>query len=118
MRAAPENTRSLFAIRRQMADSDYQEVINFSFVEQEWEADFAGNTTPIKLQNPIASQLSVMRSTMVGNLIANVRYNLKRNVNRVRLFEIGAVYLLNTIDRKSGVEGKSVAIRVVLGGRR
>jgi len=99
MRIAPENTRSLFAIRHQMADSDYQEVINFSFVEQEWEADFAGNTTPIRLQNPIASQMSVMRSTMVGNLIANVRYNLNRKVNRVRLFEVGAVYLRNTVEQ-------------------
>lgn len=99
MRIAPENTRSLFALRHQMAASDYQEVINFSFVEQEWEADFAGNTTPIKLQNPIASQLSVMRSSMIGNLIANTRYNLNRKVSRVRLFEIGAVYLRNTIEQ-------------------
>lgn len=99
MRIAPENTRSLFALRHQLAASDYQEVINFSFVEQEWEADFAGNTTPIKLQNPIASQLSVMRSSMVGNLIANTRYNLNRKVSRVRLFEIGAVYLRNTIEQ-------------------
>jgi phenylalanyl-tRNA synthetase beta chain len=95
MRIAPENVRSLFTIRRQLADADYQEVVNFSFVEQEWESDFAGNTDPIKLLNPIASQMSVMRSTMIGNLIANVRYNLNRKVNRIRLFEIGAVYLRN-----------------------
>jgi len=99
MRIPPENTRSLFTIRRQLADSDYQEVVNFSFVEQAWEADFAGNTNPIKLLNPIASQMSVMRSSMVGNLIANVRYNLNRKVSRIRLFEIGAVYLRNNIDQ-------------------
>ncbi len=96
MRIAPENSRSLFTIRRQLADADYQEVVNFSFVEQSWEADFAGNTNPIKLLNPIASQMSVMRSSMIGNLIANVRYNLNRKVSRIRLFEIGAVYLRNT----------------------
>jgi phenylalanyl-tRNA synthetase beta chain len=92
---APENTRSLFTIRRQAADLDYQEVINFSFVEESWEADFAGNAHPIKLLNPIASQMSVMRSSLVGSLIANVRYNLNRKLNRARLFEIGAVYLRN-----------------------
>jgi phenylalanyl-tRNA synthetase beta chain len=95
MRVAPENRRSLFTIRRQLADLDYQEVVNFSFVEQAWEADFAGNANPIKLLNPIASQMSVMRSSMVGSLLANVRYNLNRKVNRIRLFEIGAVYLRN-----------------------
>lgn len=99
MRIRPENTRSLFTIRRQLADADYQEVINFSFVEQAWEADFAGNTNPIKLLNPIASQMSVMRSSMIGNLIANVRYNLNRKVSRIRLFEIGAVYLRNTVEQ-------------------
>jgi len=93
MLIAPENTRSLFTLRHQMADLGYQEVINMSFVEAGWEADFAGNTNPIKLQNPIASQLSVMRSSLIGNLVANVRYNLNRKTSRVRAFEIGAVFL-------------------------
>ena len=101
MRIPPENVRSAFTIRRQLADADYQEVVNFSFVEQAWEADFGGNTDPIKLLNPIASQMSVMRSTMIGNLIANVRYNLNRKVSRIRLCEIGAVYLRN----KEGKDG-------------
>ncbi|HEY8101964.1 MAG TPA: phenylalanine--tRNA ligase subunit beta [Burkholderiaceae bacterium] len=95
MRIPPENIRSLFTIRRQLADLDYQEVVNFSFVEESWETDFSANTNPIKLLNPIASQMSVMRSSLIGSLIANVRYNLNRKINRVRLFEIGAVFLRN-----------------------
>jgi phenylalanyl-tRNA synthetase beta chain len=95
MRIAPENTRSLFTVRRQLADLDYQEVINYSFVEEAWEADFAGNSNPIKLLNPIASQMSVMRSSLVGSLVANVRYNLNRKLDRVRVFEIGGVFLRN-----------------------
>jgi phenylalanyl-tRNA synthetase beta chain len=91
----PENTRSLFAIRHQVADLGYQEVVNMSFVESAWEADFAANLEPIKLQNPIASQMSVMRSTLIGGLIANVRYNLNRKAGRVRVFEIGAVFKRN-----------------------
>jgi phenylalanyl-tRNA synthetase beta chain len=91
----PENTRSLFAIRHQLADLGYQEVVNMSFVEQVWEADFAANLEPIRLQNPIASQLSVMRSSLIGSLVANVRYNLNRKAGRVRVFEIGGVFLRN-----------------------
>jgi len=91
----PENTRSLFAIRHQLADLGYQEVVNMSFVESQWEADFAGNTDPIKLQNPIASQMSVMRSNLIGSLIANVRYNVNRKAGRVRVFEVGAVFHRN-----------------------
>jgi phenylalanyl-tRNA synthetase beta chain len=92
MQIAPEHTRSLFAVRHQLADIGYQEVVNMSFVEASWEADFSGNTSPIKLQNPIASQLSVMRSSLIGSLVANVRYNLNRKIGRVRVFEVGAIF--------------------------
>jgi len=97
MRIAPENKRSLFTIRRQLADFDYQEVVNFSFVEEAWEIDFAGNDNLIKLQNPIASQMRVMRSSLIASLIANVRYNLNRKVTRIRIFEVGSVYLRNQL---------------------
>lgn len=92
---APENTRSLFAVRHQLADLGYQEVVNMSFVDAAWEADFSANLEPIKLQNPIASQMNVMRSSLIGSLVANVRYNLNRKAGRVRAFEVGAVFKRN-----------------------
>ncbi|MDB5842424.1 MAG: pheT [Herminiimonas sp.] len=104
MRIAPENTRSLFTVRRQLADLDYQEVLNFSFVEESWEADFSANRAPIKLLNPIASQMSVMRSSLIGSLIANVRYNLNRKISRVRVFEIASVYLRDAAVQDGALE--------------
>jgi len=95
MQIAPENTQSLFAVRHQLADLGFQEVINFSFIESAWEQDFSNNSDPIKLLNPIASQLNVMRSSLIGGLLANVRYNLNRKTGRVRLFEIGAIFKRN-----------------------
>ncbi|MFT5644763.1 MAG: phenylalanyl-tRNA synthetase beta chain [Janthinobacterium sp.] len=95
MHIAPENTHSLFAMRHQLADLGFQEVINFSFVESAWEQDFSNNSAPIKLLNPIASQMNVMRSSLIGGLLANVRYNLNRKAARVRLFEIGAIFKRN-----------------------
>jgi len=92
MRIADEDTRSIFAVRHQLADLGFQEVVNMSFVEAQWELDFNGNDSPIKLQNPIASQLSVMRSSLIGSLVANVRYNVNRKQPRVRVFEVGAIY--------------------------
>ena len=96
MLIAAENHRSLFTLRRQVADLDYQEVVNYSFVEEIWEKDFSGNDAPIKLQNPIASQMSVMRTSLIASLVANARYNLNRKIARIRIFEIAAVYLRNT----------------------
>lgn len=95
MMAQPEAQRPAYRIRQMLADRGYQEVVNFAFVETAWEADFAGLTAEqdlIRLANPIASQMAVMRSTLFGGLIANLVTNLKRKQGRVRLFEVGRTF--------------------------
>jgi phenylalanyl-tRNA synthetase beta chain len=87
-----ESRRGPFAVRRQLAQLGYQETINFSFVEERWERELAGNADPIKLLNPIASQMSVMRSSLLGSLMAVLKFNLDRKAQRVRLFELGRVF--------------------------
>jgi phenylalanyl-tRNA synthetase beta chain len=89
----PESRRSKFAVRRLLAASGYLETINFSFVEESWERDLAGNPNPIKLLNPIASQMSVMRSSLMGSLLQVLKFNLDRKAERVRVFELGRVFL-------------------------
>ena len=93
MRAQTESRRSALTIRGEIAALDYQEVVNFSFVDAAWETDIAGCADPIKLLNPIASHLAVMRSTLMTGLVANVRYNANRKQSRVRVFELGRVFL-------------------------
>ncbi|CAG9178586.1 phenylalanine--tRNA ligase subunit beta [Cupriavidus pinatubonensis] len=92
MRPTNEARRSTHVVRHALAARDYQEVINFAFVEEKWERDFAANDNPIRLLNPIASQLAVMRSSLIGGLLDKVRYNLNRKAARVRLFEVGRVF--------------------------
>lgn len=90
---APENTRNAFAVRRLLAGLGYQETINFSFVEERWEHELHGNPAPIKLLNPIASQMSVMRSSLLGSLMQVLKFNLDRKATRARVFEIGRVFV-------------------------
>ena len=95
MLVQPEARRPAYRVRQMLADRGYQEVVNFAFVEEAWEADFAANaaeTELIRLANPIASQMAVMRSTLFGSLIANLLTNLKRKQSRVRLFEVGRTF--------------------------
>ncbi len=89
----PEAQRSPFAVRRAIAALGYQETINFSFVEERWEHEIGGNPNPIKLLNPIASQMSVMRSSLLGSLLQVLKFNLDRKAQRVRVFELGRVFL-------------------------
>jgi len=90
--ACQEAQRSPHALRHQLAALGYQETINYSFVEERWEHELAGNANPIKLLNPIASQMSVMRSTLLGSLLNVVKFNVDRKASRVRVFEIGRVF--------------------------
>jgi phenylalanyl-tRNA synthetase beta chain len=91
-RAQPEQRRSVHAVRHALAALDYQETINFSFVEERWEHELAGNSDPIRVLNPIAAPLSVMRSSLIGSLVAVLRHNLTRRATRVRVFETGRVF--------------------------
>lgn len=91
-RAVPEGRRGPNAIRHALAALGYQETINFSFVEERWERELAGNADPIRVLNPIAAPLAVMRSSLVGSLVHVLRTNLARKVGRVRVFEVGRVY--------------------------
>ncbi|MDP2810403.1 MAG: phenylalanine--tRNA ligase subunit beta [Rhodocyclaceae bacterium] len=88
----PEDRRTAMQARHLLAERGYFEVVTFSFVEADWEADFAGNTKPIQLANPIASQMGVMRTTLIGGLASVLSANRKRQLDRVRVFEIGRVF--------------------------
>ncbi|MBI1174747.1 MAG: phenylalanine--tRNA ligase subunit beta [Sideroxydans sp.] len=92
MLARTEVQRPLAALREALVLRDYQETINYAFVEAGWERDLCGNERAVVLQNPIASQMSVMRSSLLGGLLAALRTNLARKQPRVRLFEAGGCF--------------------------
>ena len=109
-----ENKRSPFAVRHALAALGYQETINFSFVEERWEHELAGNSNPIKLLNPISSQMSVMRSSLLGSLLQVLKFNLDRKAARVNVFELGRVFLrdANSQNTDTTVAGFDQPMRV------
>jgi len=113
-RVPSESQRGAHALRRAVAALDYNETINFSFVEEKWEREFAGNDNPIRVLNPIASPLSVMRSSLIGSLVNVLRYNLARKASRVRVFEVGRVFKRDaaSIDAELSVAGVDQPARV------
>lgn len=109
MRSVPETLYGPHALRAALVARDYQEVINFSFVEEAWERDYCGNTDPIRLLNPIASQLAVMRSSLIGGLLANIAHNAKHRQTRVRVFELGRVFARDASVADGGLAVAGVA---------
>ena len=97
----PEAERNAFAVRRRLASLGYQETINFSFVEERWEHELAGNMNPVRLLNPISSHMSVMRSSLLGSLLQVLKFNLDRKAARINIFELGRVFLRDAESRNT-----------------
>ncbi len=94
MSAKAEARRGIHLLRQRLALQGYQEAVNFGFTDLESEKRLTGVTEKemIAVLNPIASQYAVMRSTLLGGLLNNLKANLNRGAGRVRLFEAGRVF--------------------------
>ena len=94
MSAKAEAKRGVHLLRQRLALQGYQEAVNFGFTDLESEKRLTGATEKdiIAVLNPIASQYGVMRSTLWGGLLNNIKANLNRGAGRVRLFETGRVF--------------------------
>jgi phenylalanyl-tRNA synthetase beta chain len=75
-------------VMRTLAARGYQEVITFGFVDPALQRQLFGEQAAVELANPIAADLSVMRSSLLPGLIAVARENLRRQQQRLRVFEI------------------------------
>lgn len=112
----PEALKGPHLLRAQVAALDYQEVINFAFVEDKWEKNYTNNADPIRLLNPIASQLAVMRSSLMGGLLANIEHNARHRQSRVRVFELGKVFIRDNSVKSGDLTVAGVHQPLRLGG--
>jgi phenylalanyl-tRNA synthetase beta chain len=110
MLADPETALSAISLKRRLVARDWQEAITFSFVSSAAEAalfpERPSSEAPIALQNPIASHLDVMRTTLAGGLLEVLRTNLARQHDRIRVFEVGRCFL------RDGNEGGDQPLRI------
>ena len=93
IRRQPERRLPLRRLRRQLAAREYQEAITYSFVDPARQKDFDPNVPPAPLSNPMSSDSSVMRTSLLPGLMGAVVHNLSRQQERVRLFETGLRFL-------------------------
>jgi phenylalanyl-tRNA synthetase beta chain len=108
-------------VMRTLAARGYQEVITYGFVDpllqQQLFAMLPGGVPPaIEIANPIAADLSVMRSSLLPGLIAVARENLRRQQQRVRIFEIANRFIVEP-SLAGGVREQKMLAGLALGSR-
>ncbi len=94
-------------IHQRLFDRGYQEVITYSFVDPDMQTLIDPDAQAVKLANPISSDMSVMRTNLWTGLIQTISYNLKRQQERVKIFEYGLKFNLqdNEIIQNNVISG-------------
>lgn len=88
----PESEQDLYMVKQALVNRGYQEVITYSFVEEQFQKQLTPHVSDICLKNPISDDMKAMRTTLFPGLLQTVAYNQKRQQNRVRIFESGLVF--------------------------
>ncbi len=98
------------AFRRRALALGYDEAVSLTFIshaDTEQFSALAENTKVLELENPLSEEASVMRTSLVPGMLNMLVWNLNRDVEQARLFEIGAVYEMSAGER---VEPKRVCL--------
>jgi phenylalanyl-tRNA synthetase beta chain len=78
--------------RRALAARGYEEAITWSFLRQEWAEAFGGGGPELALANPIASDLSTMRPSILPNLAEAAARSARKGFADAAFFEIGPTF--------------------------
>jgi phenylalanyl-tRNA synthetase beta chain len=113
----PENQIRRERLRRRLAASGYAEAVHFAFLDPARDAAFPAlrpQAKPIRLENPLSEQYSVLRRSLAPNLVESARFNQRRGLPAVRLFEIANVFF----DQPGGgLPDQPEHVALVCGGR-
>lgn len=104
-------------VRDLLVARGYQETINYSFIDPKLFKLFNPEKEPLMLANPISSDMSAMRASLWPGLIKTLQYNLNRQQNRVRIFELGLRFngQLKDLSQETVVAGLIMGSRYPVG---
>ncbi len=89
LRTVTESVVDLDRVAATLVARDFEEAITYSFIDEHSNAPFVANGSDLVLSNPISSEMSVMRASLLPGLASSAAANTARQQERVRLFEIG-----------------------------
>lgn len=84
--------KKMLSVRRGLASRGYNEAVTWSFLPEAQAKLFGGGQPELKLANPISSELSDMRPSLLPNLIAAAGRNVARGFSDFAIAEVGHAY--------------------------
>ncbi len=99
MQARSEKQVTPAALNDALINRGFQEAINYSFIDPKIQAFFVSDETrSVAITNPISSDMAVMRTSLLPGLLTSLVRNQNRQQNRIKLFEIGLKFSLQSAD--------------------
>ncbi len=94
-------------LRLLLVDRGYQEAITYGFVDARLQRLLFPKRTALALENPISAELGEMRVSLWPGLIEVLRFNLRRQQERVRIFEVGTRFEIDggRLSESQGIAG-------------
>ena len=87
-----ENQRRVRRARRLLAGRGMVETVTWSFISRGAAGAFGGGQDALELANPISSEMSCMRPSLLPGLLAAAQRNRNRGFADLALFEVGQAY--------------------------
>jgi phenylalanyl-tRNA synthetase beta chain len=87
-----EQQRRARRTRRLLAGRGLVEAVTWSFIPRDAARAFGGGADELELENPISTEMSSMRPSLLPGLLAAAQRNRNRGFQDVALFELGALY--------------------------
>lgn len=109
----PEAEQELLALKTALVQRGFNEVVTYSFVEEEKQKMIAPDLPYVLVQNPISDDMKAMRTTLFPGLLQAVVYNQNRQQPRVRIFESGLVFYKNDQDETGATQTPMIGGAIV-----
>ena len=114
--------KRMLAARRMLATRGFNEAITWAFLPETHARLFGGGQPELKLANPISSELSDMRPSLLPNLVAATGRNIDRGFGDMAISEVGHAYAGDRPQdetlRAAGIRRGQAVARNVQGGAR
>ena len=92
-------------LKKFLTNNNFQEVINYSFVDDDLQNKLELSDGMIKIQNPITENLNSMRTSLFPGLIANLISNAKRGNDYLKIYEEGKFSKIKSIKESNHLAG-------------
>lgn len=95
--------RKMYQIRQNLIENGLVELISYSFLDKKDDEFFAESSDELDLINPIISDFSHMRQSLLTNMMRIIKRNVNRDFHNLSFFEIGKIFTRCKIDSEINI---------------